>query len=212
LNNLGTNGVGQLAMSGRSIDGGLYSWFTRQAQHSPHWLDSLISSYATVALGLVAVMMVLGWWQARQARNATAMATALAVPVAVVLAYVVNDIFKSIVTEARPCQSIPGSFTVDPCPGVGDWSFPSNHATIAAAAAVALWVVNRTMGIIASAMALLMAFQRVWIGVHYPHDVVVGLLVGVAVALPVMWAARRFAPPLVVRLQSGFLRPLLTAG
>ncbi|MEZ0067743.1 membrane-associated phospholipid phosphatase [Streptacidiphilus sp. MAP12-20] len=214
MNNLAQSqsALSQLAMNGKSIDGGLYTWFTRQAQSAPHWLDSLISFYATLGLGLVALMMVWGWWQARQARSATAMATALAVPVAVVVAYVVNDLFKTIFTEARPCQSIAGTVTVDPCPGVGDWSFPSNHATIAAAAAAALWVVNRTMGIIAAALALLMAFARVWVGAHYPHDVVVGLLVGVAVALPVMLLARRYAPPLVVRLQSGVLRPLLTAG
>lgn len=200
-----------LALSGPSIDGGLYSWFTQQAQSAPHWFDDLISFNATFGLGLFAVLMVFGWWQARQARSALAMTTALAVPVAVVVAFVVNDVVKSLVTEVRPCQAIPGTVTLQPCPGVGDWSFPSNHATIAAASAAALWLVNRYLGIIAAALALVMAFSRVWVGAHYPHDVVVGLLVGTAVALPTMLLARRYAPPLVVRLQSGALRPLLTA-
>ncbi len=39
----------------------------------------------------------------------------------------------------------------------------------------------------------------------------VGFVVGAAVAVPVVLAARQYAPPLVVRLQSGFLRPFLTA-
>ncbi|MEY9846791.1 phosphatase PAP2 family protein [Streptacidiphilus sp. MAP5-3] len=200
-----------LALSGPSIDGGLYSWFTQQAQSAPHWFDDLISFYATLGLGFFALLMVWGWWQARQARDPRAMTTALAVPVAVVVAFVVNDVIKSLVTEVRPCQAIPGTVTLQPCPGVGDWSFPSNHATIAAASAAALWLVNRYLGIIAAALALVMAFARVWVGAHYPHDVVVGLLVGTAVALPTMLLARRYAPPLVARMQSGVLRPLLTA-
>jgi undecaprenyl-diphosphatase len=202
----------QLALSGRSVDGGLYTWFTREAHSAPHWFDDVISFYATLGLGFFAVLMVIGWWQARQARSATAMATALAVPVAVVVAYVVNDVFKSLVTEVRPCQAILGTVTLQPCPGVGDWSFPSNHATIAAASAVALWLVNRWLGVIAAVLALVMAFSRVWVGAHYPHDVIVGLLVGALVALPVILLARRYAPPLVIRLQNGVLRPLLTAG
>ncbi|WP_370114028.1 phosphatase PAP2 family protein [Streptacidiphilus sp. MAP12-33] len=201
-----------LALNGASVDGGLYTWFTRQAQSAPHWLDDVVSFYATMGLAFFALLMVAGWWQARQARSAAAMATALAVPVAVVLAYVVNDLLKSVFTEVRPCQAIAHTVTLQPCPGVGDWSFPSNHATIAAASAAALWVLDRRLGIVASVLALFMAFARVWVGAHYPHDVVVGLVVGVAVAVPVTLAARRFAPPLVVRLQSGMLRPLLTAG
>jgi len=39
----------------------------------------------------------------------------------------------------------------------------------------------------------------------------VGLALGAAVAVPVVLAARRWGPPLVVRLESGFLRPFLTA-
>nr|WP_243639833.1 phosphatase PAP2 family protein [Streptacidiphilus pinicola] len=205
------NTVNDLALNGASIDGGLYSWFTRQAQSAPHWLDDVVSFYATLGLGVFALLMVWGWWQARQARSAAAMATALAVPVAVVLAYVMNDVLKSVFTEVRPCQAIAHTVTLQPCPGVGDWSFPSNHSTIAAASAAALWVLDRRLGIIAAVLALFMAFSRVWVGAHYPHDVVVGLLVGTLVAIPATLAARRYAPPLVVRLQSGLLRPLLTA-
>ncbi|TDT95861.1 undecaprenyl-diphosphatase [Streptomyces sp. 846.5] len=199
------------ALDGNSIDGSLYHWFITQAANAPHWLDDLVSFYATYGLGLFALMMIWCWWRARGSRDAVAMAMALAVPVAVVVAYVVNDIVKSVFSEARPCHVITSPATVQPCPGVSDWAFPSNHSAIAAAAAAAVWLISRRLGIIAALAALVMGFSRIWVGAHYPHDVLVGLVVGAVVAVPVMLAAKRYGPPLVVRLESGFLRPLLTA-
>ncbi|MHA6759095.1 phosphatase PAP2 family protein [Streptacidiphilus sp. PAMC 29251] len=199
------------ALDGASIDGSLYHWFITQAQNAPHWFDNLISFYASYGLGLFALMMIWCWWQARQARSAGTMALALAVPVAVVLAYVANDIIKSVFDEPRPCQVITSPTTIQPCPGVGDWAFPSNHSAISAAAAAAIWMISRRLGAIAVLAALVMGFSRIWVGAHYPHDVLVGFLTGVVVAVPLMLAARRYGPPLVVRLESGLLRPLLTA-
>ena len=198
-------------MNGASIDGGLYHWFITQAADAPHWFDNLISFYATYGLGLFALLMVVCWWRARGSRSAAAMATALAVPVAVVVAYLANDIVKSIFHEARPCQVITSPMTIQPCPGIGDWAFPSNHSAIAAASAAAILLIDRRLGAIAVLAALVMGFARIWVGAHYPHDVLVGFVVGAAVAVPVVLAARQYAPPLVVRLQSGFLRPFLTA-
>jgi undecaprenyl-diphosphatase len=55
-----------------------------------------------------------------------------------------------------------------------------------------------------------MAVSRVWIGVHYPHDVLIGLVTGALVALPLTVAARRCAPA-VARLRESRLRPLVAA-
>ena len=203
--------MSHLALNGSSIDGGLYRWFIIQAAHAPHWFDQLVSFYASYGLGLFALLMVAGWWRARRGAGAAAMATALAVPLAVVVAYAANDLVKSLFDEVRPCQVITSPATVQPCPGVGDWSFPSNHSAIAAASAAALWLVDRRLGAIATLAALVMGFARIWVGAHYPHDVLAGFVLGAAVAVPVLLAARRWGPPLVVRLESGFLRPFLTS-
>jgi membrane-associated phospholipid phosphatase len=56
-----------------------------------------------------------------------------------------------------------------------------------------------------------MAVSRVWVGVHYPHDVVAGVAVGALTALLVMSAVRGSAGALAQRLTATRLRPLLAA-
>jgi undecaprenyl-diphosphatase len=153
--------------------------------------------------------MVLGWWQARRV-SARAALIALAVPVIVVVAYAVNSVFKALVREDRPCQSLHVK-TLEACPAPGDWSFPSNHAVIAAAAAVALLFVSRRLGTVAVVAACAMAVSRVWVGVHYPHDVMAGVLVGTLIAMLLTAALHRAPEALAHRLTGSPLKPLLVA-
>lgn len=93
-----------------------------------------------------------------------------------------------------------------------DFSFPSDHAVMAGAVAVGLWLVSTRLGVLATVAALLMAASRVYIAAHYPHDVLAGLAFGAAVALigwlvlarPLTWFVERFA--------ATALRPLVQAG
>ncbi|WP_037571152.1 phosphatase PAP2 family protein [Phaeacidiphilus oryzae] len=198
------------SLDGRSIDGSLYTWFQDQVAKAPTWLNDFLSFWATYGLVLFAVLFVIGWWQARREGPAK-VAQSFGVALAVLLGYVVNDIVKSVFDEVRPCQAIPGTHTLQPCPGVGDWSFPSNHSSIGMAAAVALLMLDRKLGSIALLGALVLGLGRVWIGAHYPHDVLVGWAVGAIVGALCGWLSPK-AAPLVVRLSRTPLRPLLTAG
>ncbi|WP_406204608.1 phosphatase PAP2 family protein [Kitasatospora sp. NBC_01560] len=195
---------------GSGIDGGLYRRVVGWADAAPYWLDQLVKVWSAIGLGLFAVLMVLAWWRARGAGPAV-MARVLASPLIVIAAYAVNSAFKSLVEEVRPCAQLGVRSTLEACPGTGDWSFPSNHTVIAFAAATALWFADRRLGRIAVVAAVLMGASRVWVGVHYPHDVLVGAVVGVLVAVPPALAAGR-AAPLVGRARGGALRPLLGAG
>jgi undecaprenyl-diphosphatase len=198
-----------LALDGSSMDGSAYIDVVNLARHTPAWLDDTVSAWSTYGLALFAVLMVVGWWRARRL-NTTVSATALAVPFVVVAAYGVDAVLKLLVREDRPCQSLRVA-TLEACPAPGDWSFPSNHTAIATAAAVALLFVSRRLGTIAVVAAGAMAASRVWVGVHYPHDVVAGVAVGTLTALLVMPAVRRSAGALAPRLTATRLRPLLAA-
>ncbi|MFJ3584883.1 phosphatase PAP2 family protein [Streptomyces sp. NPDC090127] len=169
----------------------LYRDVTDFAHTTPHWLQVLTEVWTEAGLLLFGVLFLTGWWRARSAPSG-AMALALLAPLATAFGYVVSEALKSVVDEERPCRAVVGApASLVPCPPTGDWSFPSNHAAIAGAAAVALALSWRGPGWLTVPMALLMAFSRVFVGVHYPHDVAVGLLLGAAVAFLVVTGAKR---------------------
>ncbi|MER6028897.1 phosphatase PAP2 family protein [Streptomyces sp. NPDC001851] len=198
------------ALSGSSVDGPLYTDVVDLAHRSPAWLDDTISVWSAYGLAVFALLMVVGWWRARR-DGATAAMTAFMVPVAVVVAFGVNSAVKPLVAEDRPCRRL-AFRTLEACPARGDWSFPSNHTAIAFAAAVALFFVSRRLGAVASVCALAMAASRVWVGVHYPHDVVAGAALGGLVGHLAMTVLRRWPTGLADRLSGTWLRPLLVSG
>ena len=63
-----------------------------------------------------------------------------------------------------------------------DPSFPSDHATGAFALAFGIWLYDRTVGTVLLVLAAVLAFARVYVGTHYPGDVIAGALMGVGVA------------------------------
>ncbi|MGW3646214.1 phosphatase PAP2 family protein [Streptomyces sp. NPDC000878] len=196
-----------LAFDGSSIDGSAYTDVVDLARRSPGWLDDLVSAWSTYGLAVFAVLMAVAWWRARRV-SAAAAVIALAAPVVVVAGYGVDAALKLVVREDRPCQSLHVA-TLEACPAPGDWSFPSNHAAIAAAAAVALLFVSRRLGAVAVVAACAMAASRVWVGAHYPHDVAAGVVVGALVAALAMVALRRRPDSLVRWIAGTRLRPLL---
>ena len=76
------------------------------------------------------------------------------------------------------------------------WSFPSAHATIFFAMATVVYLHNKQWGMAFFAAAVVVSVSRVIAGVHYPSDIVAGMIVGVAVAVVVnYYVTRRFRFP-----------------
>ena len=87
-----------------------------------------------------------------------------------------NLILKNIVARARPCW-IEEHLMLIAIPD--DYSFPSGHTMASFAAATVLWKMNRKVGTAAYILAVLIAFSRLYLYVHFPTDVICGALIGI---------------------------------
>jgi undecaprenyl-diphosphatase len=170
----------------------LYLHITRLAQSTPEWVHSF-ADFGTDA-GLL-VFAALFAWNGWRTRGTAQYRLALLAPLAVIGAYLVSEVAKSLIQEERPCRAVAGAVPIAECPAVGDWSFPSNHATIAASCAIVLTVIWTRLAPLVIPLALLVAFSRVFVGVHYPHDVAAGFLVGSTVGVALALLAVRLAGP-----------------
>lgn len=172
------------------FDGGMYRDMVSLARHTT-WLNGTASLWSDYGLFLFLLLAAIGL------RRRAETWRALWVPGAMVTAFVVSSVVKMGFGERRPCRTLPGvGHIVSACPALNDYSFPSNHAVLAGAATVAIWLLNRRLGVVAAVNAVVIAASRVYIGVHYPHDVVAGLLLGALVA----WLGGRYGLPALERL------------
>ncbi|WP_295766211.1 phosphatase PAP2 family protein [uncultured Oscillibacter sp.] len=98
-----------------------------------------------------------------------------------------NLILKPLIGRARPFASRPDLLLLVPPPG--DASFPSGHTAAAFAVVFALKTAGSPLWIPALVLAAVTAFSRLYLYVHWPSDVLGGILLGAAVG----WAGAKLA-------------------
>ncbi|MFC4147258.1 phosphatase PAP2 family protein [Micromonospora mangrovi] len=169
------------------------------------WLHAPMAGYAKYGVVLFAVLLLAGWWLARL--RGSGLPAAVWAPVGMLLAVAVNQPIVSVVHEPRPYTTLPGILVL--ADRSADPSFPSDHATMAGAVAAGLLLVSWRLGLLATAAAAVMGFARIYIGAHYPLDVLAGFAVGATVTLLGYLLARRAIGAALDRLDGTRLRPLL---
>ncbi|WP_329411386.1 phosphatase PAP2 family protein [Streptomyces sp. NBC_00704] len=176
-----------LAESGSNPDVDLLYDINGLAKDAPHWLDRVVEFVGEYGLLLaMALLIVWCWWGVRRrpggAEEAASSVAALVwAPLAAAVAVLVNVPIRGFVERPRPFRDHQGLEVL--VSGKTDYSFVSDHATLTMAMAVGLFVANRRFGLVGIGVALLEGFCRVYMGVHYPTDVVGGFALGTAVTL-----------------------------
>jgi len=128
--------------------------------------------------GIIAIAACLLLLAVRKTRRVGAVA-ALSL---IINTLVVNITVKPLVARVRPYEVIDGlTLLVD---RQSDFSFPSGHSAAGfAVAVVMLRLLPKRYGVPAVVLAGLIALSRLYVGVHYPTDVLAGMAIGTAIAL-----------------------------
>src|SRR4051794_28056123 len=149
-----------------------------------HIAKFLALNLPLILVVLVALAFLIPWGATRrERRNGAVLGT-----VAAGLSLLINQPIAHLVERTRPYLAHPAHAHLliarshDP-------SFPSDHATGAFALAFGIWLYDRTIGSVLLVLAAILAFARVYVGTHYPGDVIAGAFIGIAVA-GALYAAR----------------------
>ncbi|MET8175751.1 phosphatase PAP2 family protein [Streptomyces clavifer] len=189
-----------LALDGSNPDVSLLYDINGLAKAAPPWFDQVMGFVGE--FGIMLAMVLLGlwcWWSVRRRGTTEDSVTGVAglvwAPLAAGIAVIINIPIRGFVERPRPFNDHEGLEVL--VEGKTDFSFVSDHATLAMAIAVGIFVANRKFGLFAIALAILEGFCRVYMGVHYPTDVIGGFALGTAVALLLAPLAMMMLTPLV---------------
>lgn len=142
--------------------------------HRPGWLDGLMWFVSVIGRGGL-VWLAIGFIVTLIRRTTPALL--LELTLAIVLASLLaNSVLKPLVSRERPFVSAPEILVIGSRPS--DASFPSGHAANAFGGASVLARRLRAEQVVWWALAVLIAYSRIYLGVHYPLDVIAGALLG----------------------------------
>lgn len=95
--------------------------------------------------------------------------------------FISTGVMKPLVGRIRPCHVMEGIRLLVPCGG--KYSFPSGHAANSIALAIFLSYFYRKAIIPFLIIAILVSYSRIYVGVHYPMDVLIGAFTGIIFSL-----------------------------
>ena len=133
--------------------------------------------------GVAPALLALWLWRGRKRALKVLVVAALAIASGDMLAH---RVIKPWAARPRPERTL-GPAVFMRAPANGAYGFPSNHATNMAAAAAVLTFAYPAGALVFAGAAALVAYSRVYVGAHYPGDVLAGLALGAAIGW--LWAA-----------------------
>lgn len=141
-------------------------------------LQSISDSVSFISFGVPIVFTIAGEFSGAKKKSRVSF---LYVALSIGLAGLVSYIFKNITLVPRPYEV---DIRITQWSVGGGFSFPSGHTTEAFASATALTFLfpNWKMALPIFTWASLVAFSRIYLGVHYPFDILGGMAIGFSVS------------------------------
>ena len=152
----------------------LFKSINQFAGHHP-FLDGLMASVTNYALIIYAIVLLLIWFIGKDQYKKTVIYAVITG----VLGLFINVVIGHIFFEPRPFVTHQVNLLVD---HAADASFPSDHTTGAFALALAVLFVHRKIGIGMLLFAFLTGFSRIYVGHHYPFDILGSIIVSLVIS------------------------------
>jgi membrane-associated phospholipid phosphatase len=147
-----------------------------------NWLFEVLSDWWVRSLLIIGIGLVADLW-VRRPPLAASLGT-----VSYFGAGGIDELLKRAFERPRPSLVDPAVHPLIAVPH--SYSMPSGHATTAFAAGVGVGLIHPRLRQPLVGLAALVALSRIWLGVHYLSDVIVGAVLGTAVALAIWLAVR----------------------
>ncbi len=159
-----------------SLDERIYLWVGSMRGTSP-LLDQFMLLFELNTLKYIVVGLFLCAWLTKNPRLQKGVFVAMLTIAAAIL---LRPIYKDLWFRDRP-------YVVFGCPGLAecypDSAFPSGHAFLIFGVMTALWLYSRTAGQVMLVIAFFMCISRIYLGEHWPSDLVAGGALGSLTAL-----------------------------
>lgn len=155
-------------------------------------LDSfmiLISKYGPVVFGLI--LLWLWFHKGPDEKLEGSRKTVIYAVLSALFALGINQIIGFFYFRPRPYAEHAVRLLVDRSP---DPSFPSDHSTGGFSLASAIFIGDRKLGLFSLGFAALLAFSRVYVGAHFPMDVLGGAMTGIASTVVITASRKKLDP------------------
>jgi membrane-associated phospholipid phosphatase len=148
-------------------------------------------SYTTTFVSIALALVILITSIAKKSKSILKQFFTLVI--VLILVAIVSQGLKALIFRERPFVTHP---YIEKLSEAGSSSFPSGHTleAFAVAAALSLMFTRKKFVVPVYTWAMLVAYSRMALGVHYPSDVLAGILIGSFIGWIVTWVFQRFSP------------------
>lgn len=171
------------------MDGNILIWIQEHIRQE--WLNPIVEFITNLGdNGLIWIVLLVMMLFFKKYRN-----TGWTGLIALLIGFLItNVLLKNLVARTRPFVTFQELTFLGNMPH--DWSFPSGHSTSSIAVSFVMFLkLPKKAGILALILGICITLSRLYVGVHYPTDVICGTLIGIFAA----WAADKIADKIAAK-------------